>query len=659
MNQIKTKPMTPFKIYHRVRHIHNRRVGIRGKIRSLPDDKSKIPVGGRLRRFRAAWKGAHHESIIKTGLTWSWEKIPPSPEIIEQETSPDADKMLKKLRKKRVIEKAKILRWQSRIFTVPKKDSPDGRLILDLSFLNTFIKCPHFKMLTIREVKLLLPRGCWTISIDFKDGFWHLPVARGKRPFLGFRWKNQNWQFRAMPFGLNVAPRIFTKVVAHAVKVLAEEGIWCLPYLDDLLIVAYSQEECLMAVERSVKILKSLGWLLNLKKSRLNPAQRFEWLGVQFDLTTHTAMVPKEKLNLLQERLKEVLTAESSSIREIMQLQGMANWIGMHDPIARLMLSRTRKIIKTFKRMDIDKPVTLSKNMKLSLCKWIVGVPVPQSLGAPSPDYIIQTDASLHGWGFVINSTSFSGKFDKSMTYSINILELLTVWFSLLMISKRNVVIQILCDNSTSIAAVRRASSLVPHIATLTELIWRRAASLQWTLSIAHIQGSFNVIADQLSRGVELTTEWSLSTKDFQKILKMNPLLHVDLFATSLNNQLPTFVSPCPDMKAAAVDALSTPWEQWEHLYLFPPTNLVPKVLAKLASSQFKSAVLVTTETPTRPWYMALKLRKVPSVLLEVQLQQIVVNQLVMKPSASKLRVWQLLRLHTKGGFQTAMKPQS
>ena len=130
-----------------------------------------------------------------------------------------------------MIEKAMIVLWQSRLFTVPKKDSPEERLILDLSILNDYIKRPHFKMLTIKEVKLLLPRGYWTVSIDLKDGFWHVPVSRGKRPYLGFRWKKQNWQFRAMPFGLNVAPRIFTKLIAHVVKVMAEVGIWCLPYL--------------------------------------------------------------------------------------------------------------------------------------------------------------------------------------------------------------------------------------------------------------------------------------------------------------------------------------------------------------------------------------------------------------------------------------------
>ena len=47
------------------------------KIGEKRNDKSKIPVGARLFRFRAAWKGAHHESVVNKGLSWSWEKTPP------------------------------------------------------------------------------------------------------------------------------------------------------------------------------------------------------------------------------------------------------------------------------------------------------------------------------------------------------------------------------------------------------------------------------------------------------------------------------------------------------------------------------------------------------------------------------------------------------
>ena len=111
-----------------------RRIGLKR------NDSSRIPVGARLFRFRTAWKGAHHESIVSKGLSWSWLKTPPPPQILDQVTTPEQDIQLVKMRRKRVIEKAKVVKFQSRIFTVPKKDSSEGRMILDLSILNTHIK---------------------------------------------------------------------------------------------------------------------------------------------------------------------------------------------------------------------------------------------------------------------------------------------------------------------------------------------------------------------------------------------------------------------------------------------------------------------------------------------------------------------------------------
>ena len=53
----------------------------------------------------------------------------------------------------------------------------------------------------------------------------------------------------------------------------------------------------------------------------------------------------------------------------------------------------------------------------------------------------------------------------------------------------------------------------------------------------------------------------------------------VDLFATSLNKKLPTYVSPIPDPQAWEVDALSIPWE---NLVAFDPIALLLKVVQKL-----------------------------------------------------------------------------
>ena len=156
-----------------------------------------------------------------------------------------------------------------------------------------------------------------------------------------------------------------------------------------------------------------------------------------------------------------------------------------------------------------------------------------------------------------------------------------------------------------------------------------------------------------LSRDEPLSTEWSLSTQDFQKIQQLEPRLEVDLFATSFNNKLLTFISPCPDSLAAGVDALAIPWEKWSFLYLFPPTPLISKVLAKITNTQFAKAILITPDTPTRHWFMSLQLRRIPSVPLKAQLFQVVVDTVETLPYISNLRVWMLSARHMKNNSQT------
>ncbi|MEL6899303.1 MAG: reverse transcriptase domain-containing protein, partial [Planctomycetota bacterium] len=136
-------------------------------------------------------------------------------------------------------------------------------------------------MLTLREVKLLLPRGFYTVSLDLQDGYWHVPIAPAKRPFLGFRYQGTDYWFRALPFGLNIAPRIFTKLITAAVRVISARGIFVLAYLDDILVAAPSASLCADHLRIALEILSNLGWIVNLRKSRLVPSQTFQWLGLQ------------------------------------------------------------------------------------------------------------------------------------------------------------------------------------------------------------------------------------------------------------------------------------------------------------------------------------------------------------------------------------------
>ena len=326
-----------------------------------------------------------------------------------------------------------------------------------------------------------------------------------------------------------------------------------------------------------------------------------------------------------------------------MRAQGRANWLGMVNPICRIMVSKTKSILSKLRHLHIDRQIRVSNRIKLSLAKWIYIPQVYQQLGNPIPQLVIQTDACPEGWGFRVGQTSYRGDFQESMNqYSINVLELLTIFLALLKVQQRGLTIRVLSDNSTAVAAIKKATSKEYHIQNLSELIWRRAVTMRWSLSAAHIKGCYNVLADQLSRNQTLSTEWSLQPKDFRIILQMNKYLEVDLFATSLNNQLKSFLSPCPDQAASGVDAMIIDWSRWKHLYLFPPTAMISGALAKLKSTTYLSAILLTPNYPTRPWFMALAQNFKPIKILNLRLQQKVGEKMVVAQEKTALAVWAL-----------------
>ena len=88
-------------------------------------------------------------------------------------------------------------------------------------------------MTTVERVRQILPQGVWTISLDLKEAYYHVPIHPNFRKFLGFRLGTQKYRFKALPFGLNIAPRVFTRLTNVVVARLREKGVWAVAYLDD------------------------------------------------------------------------------------------------------------------------------------------------------------------------------------------------------------------------------------------------------------------------------------------------------------------------------------------------------------------------------------------------------------------------------------------
>ena len=117
------------------------------------------------------------------------------------------------------------------------------RTVIDLSHLNHFVLQMRFKMETSQSVLCAVRRGDWIVSIDLKYAYLRIPVHPDSRQFLGFVVFENTYQFEALCFGLFIALKMFTRVMAPVSVMLHDLGVRILQYQDDWLVLASSWKE--------------------------------------------------------------------------------------------------------------------------------------------------------------------------------------------------------------------------------------------------------------------------------------------------------------------------------------------------------------------------------------------------------------------------------
>ena len=175
-----------------------------------------------------------------------------------------------------------------RIFLAPKK-SGNRRPVIDLSALNRFLRSPHFRMETSASIMHSLQPGHWATSLDFKDAFFHIPVAPAHRCYLSFRFGHRYFWFRALTFGLARSPYLFTRLVKAVGTFARSQGLSLLLYLDDWNISAPSAPACTAWTSWLLTLSERLGLVINMDKCKLVPSQHLTFAGIDFDLANGTA----------------------------------------------------------------------------------------------------------------------------------------------------------------------------------------------------------------------------------------------------------------------------------------------------------------------------------------------------------------------------------
>ncbi|KAI2663241.1 ORF V: Enzymatic polyprotein [Labeo rohita] len=482
--------------------------------------------------------------------------------------------------------------FYSPYFIVPKKSGCRSR-------------CSRRSMLTC-----IRPQD-WFAAIDLKDAYFHVSILPRHRPFLRFAFEGRAYQYKVLPFGLSLSPRVFTKVAEAALSPLWQTGIRILNYLDDWLLIAHSRDLLCEQRDLVLRHLSHLGLQVNREKSKLSPVQRISFLGVELDSVSMTARLTNERtqsvlkclesfrhktavpLKTFQRLLGHMAAAAAVTPLGLLHMRPLQRWL--HDRVPRWAWHRgTLRIGVSPQCRRLFSPWSDPAFLQ-------AGVP----LGQVSRHLVVYTDASSTGWGAVCNGQAASGSWTgPRLQWHINCLELLAVLLALCRFrpTLRHKHVLVRTDSTATVAYInrqgglrsRRMSQLARHL-----LLW----SQTWLKSLraVHIPGELNRAADQLSRQSTHPGEWRLHPETVQLIWSHFGEAQIDLFASPESSHCQRFYSLNEAPNSLGRDALAHSWPPGPK-YAFPPVSLLAQTLCKIREDE-EQVLLVAPYWPTRTWF--------------------------------------------------------
>ena len=338
-----------------------------------------------------------------------------------------------------------------------------------------------------------------------------------------------------------------------------------------MLLLGKTMEEILVAGDTLIFLLQHLGFVINLKKSVLEPQQKMEFLGLIIDSQNLSLSLTEQKLQKVKNCCVEMYKATKVSILELTKLLGLLCSTVQAVLPAQLQLRYLQQLqIRTLQQERCYyQQITLNQKSKQELTWWIQNLSLcnGRCLVQPPPQMMIQTDASKIGWGAACQGEKTRGVWsEQEQKLHINILELLAVKLALLSFTKNETVNSFQIDNTTAIRYLAKmgggGGTKSVKLVSLSKEIWEYLLDRGITITTENLPSAMNVIADQESREKMDSSEWMLCPKVFSQICRLMGTPEIDLFASRSSHQLQHYIAWRPDPYSQGTDAMQQSWSK-------------------------------------------------------------------------------------------------
>ena len=356
---------------------------------------------------------------------------------------------------------------------------------------------------------------------------FHHPSSSQHQQYLRFTVDGNCYQFACLPFGLSCAPWTFTKVMKPLMGLVRAWGIRIIIYIDDMLVLSESKEMAAQHLEVLTFLLEALGFIVNGEKSILCPSQELELLGLLVDSQSLQLKLPIEKIKQIRKEAGQLQRKGSLTARQLSQFIGKLNAASQAILVAPLFYRNLQGELKKALLLgdqSYEQALVLSPEAQEEL-SWRQNH-IPRWNGRTvvqrQTQTVIQSDASLQGWGAVCNEVSTGGSWSpQERQLHINCLELLATQLALktFVKSQQGISVLLQLDNSTAVAYINNLGGTVsPALTALAKSMWLWALERDVMIVAQHIPGVSNMIADSESRLEGDRSDWMLARSAFLRI---------------------------------------------------------------------------------------------------------------------------------------------
>ncbi|KAA6400282.1 MAG: putative Transposon Ty3-G Gag-Pol polyprotein [Streblomastix strix] len=468
---------------------------------SQMEEKSE-EIRGRLVRFREVRTTIGAEGQVMMGIMPFWTNEN-SKQILKNMSHPTQPRgnllqyhllLQEEICQKIVIQVNPLyIKLFSPTFCIPKRDG-SYRQILNARATNEQTKKIHFKMISPFDVQQALLKDSYLTSIDIKSAFNHITVHPSLKPYLGFQVEDRSFVYIDMPFGLRLAPIVFTKTFQMA-QAAIKKGLssTILQYSDDILIINQNPLESSKETQLVKNQLQKFGWIIDNKKSEMEQMKEIRYLGLIWNMEEMIVKMPQDRqinllyqLNLLNHQTQQRLEVQT---RQLAKLIGKLQFLKFQFQLAsfhQIKLNRLKD--KAVHKRGWDSTLRFKHTILSELYWWYTTITQNNPLQLQikiQQTAILTTDASRTGWGVELKLEQSellqASTWKKSMNLrSSNQREARAILYALRKFKLQLAGIDQLAvqtDNQVAVMNLQRKASAAP-LATTLRLIFQEAMQM-------------------------------------------------------------------------------------------------------------------------------------------------------------------------------------